>query len=161
MANVSTPYFPSSFASPHCIFISFRGHLLNTFVGHLHDALSKGGVEAFKYDLTPQTDEEIWKKLTKAISDSRLCIIIFSKYYASSKWCLDELVEILAKRITVIPVYYDVDLSTVRYQTGSFAEAFESHKLRYTGSKVDKWRKALAEISKVSAYHLEVDHTNE
>ncbi|KAI5345116.1 hypothetical protein L3X38_012993 [Prunus dulcis] len=51
--------------------------------------------------------------------------------YASSKWCLDDLVLILErKRISghvVLPVFYDVDPSEVRKQTGSLEKAFAGH----------------------------------
>jgi hypothetical protein len=39
--------------------------------------------------------EEISPSLVKAIEDSMLSVIIFSQNYASSKWCLDELLKIL------------------------------------------------------------------
>jgi hypothetical protein len=36
--------------------------------------------------------------LLKAIEESKLYVIVFSENYASSKWCLDELVKILESK---------------------------------------------------------------
>ncbi|KAK2992853.1 hypothetical protein RJ640_011946, partial [Escallonia rubra] len=70
-------------------------------------------------------------ELDKAIKGSQIAIIVFSKDYASSTWCLDELVMILdckdTYRHTAFPVFYDVEPSEVRNQRGSFADAFSRY----------------------------------
>jgi hypothetical protein len=57
-----------------------------------------------------------------------LSVIIFSQNYASSKWCLDELLKILEswkiRGQIAIPVFYEVDPSDVRKQSGSSGDAF-------------------------------------
>jgi len=72
--------------------------------------------------------EEISPSLVKAIEDSMLSVIIFSQNYASSKWCLDELLKILEswkiRGQIAIPVFYEVDPSDVRKQSGSSGDAF-------------------------------------
>ncbi|KEH17770.1 disease resistance protein (TIR-NBS-LRR class) [Medicago truncatula] len=51
-----------------------------------------------------------------------MAIIVFSKTYASSKWCLHQFVKIIgcfkAKELVVFPVFYNVDASEIRNQTG-------------------------------------------
>jgi uracil phosphoribosyltransferase len=42
-----------------------------------------------------RSGEEISSALLKAIEESAISIIVLSKNYASSRWCLDELVKIL------------------------------------------------------------------
>ena len=70
--------------------------------------------------------DEISLALLNAIEASKISIVIFSKNYASSKWCLDELVKILECKNCngqmVVPVFYHVHPSDVRNQTGSFAK---------------------------------------
>ncbi|KAL3564662.1 hypothetical protein D5086_032708, partial [Populus alba] len=78
--------------------------------------------------------------------------------YASSRWCLNELVEILEckNRKTgqiVLPVFYDIDPSDVRKQTGSFVKAFDKHEVCFK-EKVKEWRKALEEAGNLSGWNL-------
>ncbi|XP_059654913.1 disease resistance protein RPV1-like [Cornus florida] len=97
----------------------------------------------------------------KAIQESRISIIVFSKNYASSRWCLDELLIILEHKKTVghmiLPVFYHVDPSHVRNQSGSFAEAFARHEERFKAEtkeikeegldKIQRWKTALREVA--------------
>ena len=57
--------------------------------------------------------EEISPTLVTAIQRSRCSIIVLSENYASSKWCLEELVEALEGKRTknqrVVPIFYNVD----------------------------------------------------
>ena len=63
--------------------------------------------------------EEIRPALLKAIQESRIAIIVFSKNYTSSTFCLDEFVTILehleAEGRLVWPIFFDVDPSEVRH----------------------------------------------
>lgn len=85
---------------------------------------------------------------------------MFSKDYASSSWCLDELVMILDHRRTsdhvVLPVFYNVDPSQVRMQTGSLAKVFARHEknqsLKY---KVSGWRAVLTEVAGLAGMVLQ------
>uniref|UniRef100_A0A6N2KK26 TIR domain-containing protein n=1 Tax=Salix viminalis TaxID=40686 RepID=A0A6N2KK26_SALVM len=102
--------------------------------------------------------EEISKHLLKAIQESKISIVIFSKGYASTRWCLNELVEILEckNRKTgqiVLPIFYDIDPSDVRKQTGSFAKAFDKHE-ECLKEKEKGWRKALEEAGNLSGWNL-------
>ncbi|KDO42841.1 hypothetical protein CISIN_1g048539mg, partial [Citrus sinensis] len=96
------------------VFLSFRGEDTgDNFTSHLFAAL-------------PNRGDEISLALLNAIEASKISIVIFSKNYASSKWCLDELVKILECKNCngqmVVPVFYHVHPSDVRNQTGSFAK---------------------------------------
>ncbi|KAK9200304.1 hypothetical protein WN944_015501 [Citrus x changshan-huyou] len=59
--------------------------------------------------------DEISESLVNAIEASAISVIVFSEGYASSRWCLDELVKILDCKKEyaqiVIPVFYRVDPS--------------------------------------------------
>ncbi|XP_042491894.1 TMV resistance protein N-like [Macadamia integrifolia] len=117
----------SSSGRSYDVFPSFRGEdTRNTFTAHLYNALDDAGIHTFKDDERLCTGEEIGPELLSAIEQSRISIPIFSKNYASSKWCLNELVKIVECRKTmnqlVLPIFYDVDPSDVRNHTGSYAE---------------------------------------
>ena len=88
-----------------------------------------------------------------AIKASAISVIIFSEDYASSRWCLDELAEILECKNEyaqiVIPVFYRVDPSDVRNQTGSFGDSFSKLEERFeqNSEKLQTWRKGLREAA--------------
>ncbi|KAG7945482.1 hypothetical protein I3843_15G154200 [Carya illinoinensis] len=74
------------------VLLSFRGEdTRNTFVAHLYDALARKGIHTFLDEDGLRRGTEISPTLLKAIESSRISIIILSKNYASSTWCLNEL----------------------------------------------------------------------
>eukprot|EP00258_Populus_trichocarpa_P031688 XP_024447707.1 TMV resistance protein N isoform X2 [Populus trichocarpa] len=142
------------------VFLSFRGEdTRKTFTDHLYTALVQAGIRAFRDDDDLPRGEEISDHLLRAIQESKISIVVFSKGYASSRWCLNELVEILEckKRKTgqiVLPIFYDIDPSDVRKQTGSFAKAFDKHEKRFEEKLVKEWRKALEDAANLSGRSL-------
>ncbi|KAJ6947414.1 disease resistance protein RUN1-like [Populus alba x Populus x berolinensis] len=142
------------------VFLSFRGEdTRKTFVDHLYTALVQAGIHTFRDDDELPRGEEISEHLLEAIRESKISIVVFSKGYASSRWCLNELVEILkCKRKKtgqiVLPIFYDIDPSDVRKQTGSFAEAFDKHEERFEEKLVKEWRKALEDAGNLSGWSL-------
>ena len=86
----------SSFDWKHAVFLSFRGEdTSNNFTGHLYKALNQKGIDTFIDDKNLRKGEEISPTLITAIRRSRCSVIVLSENYTSSKWCLEELVEIL------------------------------------------------------------------
>nr|XP_028960699.1 disease resistance protein RLM3-like [Malus domestica] len=77
-------------------------------------------------------EEAISDKVKRAIRGSRIAVIIFSRRYADSIRCLEELVKIMECKRTmeqmVLPIFYDVDPSDVKNQSGTFAKAFKNTK---------------------------------
>ncbi|XP_063940300.1 TMV resistance protein N-like isoform X2 [Daucus carota subsp. sativus] len=105
--------------------------------------------------------DNISDALREAIEESKIYIVVFSKNYASSPWCLNELVDIVRFKNTehrlIIPVFYKIDPSVVRHVTESFKKAFEVHQEGYYKDQmqqVDKWRAALKEAANVSGEHV-------
>lgn len=101
-------------------------------------------------------------EVEKAIRHSRSSIIVISKGYPFSTWCLDELVMILQQKRTsqhfVLPLFYDVEPFQVRKQTGVFAEAFSRHEEQFKDiclEKVKGWRAALTEVSDLGGMVLQ------
>ncbi|KAM3321433.1 hypothetical protein P3S67_008635 [Capsicum chacoense] len=141
------------------VFLSFRGEdLRKTFVDHLYIALQQKCINTFKDDEKLEKGKSISPDLVRAIEESRIALIIFSKNYADSTWCLDELTKIMEcnkqKGQIVLPVFYDVDPSTVRRQKHSYGEAFGKHEDRFKDDKVQKWRAALEEAANLSGWDL-------
>ena len=84
-----------TFGWSYDVFLSFRGEdTRDKFISHLVVALRQKGVNFFIDDKLDR-GHQISKSLLKSIEESRISIIIFSQNYASSTWCLDELVKII------------------------------------------------------------------
>ena len=96
----------------------------------------------------------------KAIEESKNAIIVLSKNYAFSKWCLNELVKILEctkeKGLKVWPIFYHVNPSDVGNQRETFGKAFLKHEedRQVSIEQIQKWRTALKEGSKIRGRHL-------
>uniref|UniRef100_A0A0A0LFS4 TIR domain-containing protein n=1 Tax=Cucumis sativus TaxID=3659 RepID=A0A0A0LFS4_CUCSA len=141
------------------VFFSFRGEdTRSNFISHLHMALRLKEVNVFIDDKLKR-GEQIYESLLKFIERSRLSLVIFSKDYASSTWCLDELVKIIeckkSKGQAVWPVFYKVDPSEVRKQTGGFGEALAKHEAnKLLTNKIQPWREALTFAAGLSGWDL-------
>ncbi|XP_024194338.2 disease resistance protein RPV1 [Rosa chinensis] len=142
----------------HQVFLSFRGDTRFNFTDHLYKALCDRGIETFRDADKLRIGEEISAALLKAIEESRVSIVVFSQNYASSRWCLDELVKILDCRKSegqeVRPVFYKVNPSDVRYQKGAFGDAFAKLERRYKDS-MGKWKATLKEAADLSGWTYE------
>jgi len=144
------------------VFISFRGDDTRAgFTSHLYAALCRSKIYTY-IDYRIEKGDEVWVELVKAIKQSTIFLVVFSENYASSTWCLNELVEIMEccnknedDKVVVIPVFYHVDPSHVRKQTGSYGTALTKHKKQ--GKNDDKmmqnWKNALFQAANLSGFH--------
>ncbi|XP_031267535.1 disease resistance-like protein DSC1 isoform X2 [Pistacia vera] len=141
------------------VFLSFRDEeTQKNFRSHLYDAFSRENINTFIDDKLNR-GEEISPALLTAIEQSKISVIILSKGYGSSSWCLKELEKIVEckKKYSqiLIPIFYHVDPSDVRKQTGDFGKAFSQLEERF---KVDdpemlqRWKTALTDIGNLSGF---------
>ena len=150
----------SSAFKRHDVFLSFTGvDVRNTFLSHLYNALRQKNIETYKDDVKLQIGDNIPNGLFKAIEASRISIVVFSKNYAFSSWCLRELGHILrCTRETecILPVFYNVDPSDVRNQKGSYAAAFVKHEKRrkFPTAEITEWKHALSFAADISGCHI-------
>ena len=138
------------------MFLSFRGKdTRNNFTAHLHRELRTKGINTFIDEERLETGLVIRPALVAAIENSKFSIIVLSENYASSRWCLEELVKILECKRTrgqrVLPIFYDVDPSDVRNHRGKFGEALAEHEVKSRNmDRVPIWRVALIEVANLS-----------
>ncbi|KAG7945295.1 hypothetical protein I3843_15G144400 [Carya illinoinensis] len=141
----------------HDVFLSFRGEDVRYgFISHLHQALNQRGIKTYIDSINLERGEEISPVLCKAIEESMISIIVLSKNYAESRWCLDELLKILdCKETIVLPIFYHIDPSEVRHQKGIFGESFDKlgAKLK-DNAKMLKWKVALKRVADLSGFTL-------
>ena len=148
----------SSCRGSYDVFLNFRGKdTRNGFTAHLYEALCNNGIEAFMDANEVAKGEKIYPALVTAIEKSMFCVVVFSENYASSIWCLEELVKILdcknTMEQTVLPIFYNVDPSDVREQKGSFEKALFKHEQKLKEpEKVQIWREALTEAASLSGW---------
>lgn len=163
-----TSSYSFSCAFKYDVFLSFRGSDTRySFTGYLYKALSDRGIHTFFDDEELKGGDEIKPSLAKCIKESRIAIPVFSENYASSSFCLDELVTIIeclkAEGHLVLPVFYGMDPSHVRHQTRSYSEAiakhverFQNNKEKYTDhmERLWKWKMALTQAAALSGKYF-------
>ncbi|AES76447.2 disease resistance protein (TIR-NBS-LRR class) [Medicago truncatula] len=142
------------------VFLSFRGEdTRHGFTGNLWKALDDKGVRTFMDDENLQKGDEITPSLIKAIEDSQIAIVVLSKNYASSSFCLQELSKILDTMKDkvgrfVMPVFYKVDPSDVRKLKGTYGDAMD--KLgEASSSSHNKWKDSLHQVANLSGFPYE------
>ncbi|PON32201.1 TIR-NBS-LRR-like protein [Parasponia andersonii] len=161
MADIASSSSSSSVVVPssykYDVFLSFRGvDTRKNFTSHLYAALWRRNIEAYIDSENLERGEEISSTLLTTIEESKLSIVIFSENYASSRWCLEELVRIVEcineREHIVLPVFYGVDPAVVRHQKGSYANAFVKLEERFKDDKTKRWRDALTAAANISGY---------
>ncbi|KAL1225326.1 Disease resistance protein RML1B [Cardamine amara subsp. amara] len=148
----------STRTSRYRVFASFHGpDVRKTFLSHLRKQFNYNGITMFD-DQGIERSLMIAPVLTRAIRESKISIVLLSKNYASSSWCLDELLDILKCKgdmgQTVMTVFYGVDPSDVRKQTGEFGIAFNETCAGKTEEERRKWSQALNDVGNIAGEHF-------
>ncbi|XP_019090875.1 PREDICTED: disease resistance protein RPS6-like [Camelina sativa] len=132
---------------------ALAGKIRITFLSHFLTELDQKLIKTFK-DNKIERSHSIAPELVRAIRTSK---IVFSENYTSSSWCLDELVEIVKCKEEsgqlVIPIFYGLDPSHVRKQTGKFGEAFAKTCQIKTKGVQKQWQEALVLVANLLGYH--------
>ncbi|XP_027334853.1 TMV resistance protein N-like [Abrus precatorius] len=146
------------------VFINFRGEdTRKCFVSHLYAALANAGVNTFLDDEELRKGTNLGAGLRQAIEGSQIALVVFSKNYASSGWCLIELDKIIQCRRSfgqvVVPIFYDVEPSDVRNVKGAFGEALETlarkrGKDRESFKELPQWKRALNKAAHLSGWDV-------
>ncbi|XP_048131779.1 disease resistance protein RPV1-like [Rhodamnia argentea] len=145
------------------VFLSFRGPDTRlTIADCLYNDMIRAGIRVFKDNEELRFGEEIGGGLLQAINESRIYIPIFSKDYASSKWCLRELAHIVElsrdnDQKVILPIFYDVDADDVKLKTDLYQEALQNHKSDSGEDLVKQWEEALREVARIRGRNLK-DH---
>ncbi|KAJ4975360.1 hypothetical protein NE237_000466 [Protea cynaroides] len=144
------------------VFLNFRSKdTRNNFIGFLHKALEDSGIIVFIDSEELWAEESISPALVKVIENSKISIPVFSKDYASSKGCLEELLQIVhyhrSNGQIVLPIFFDVERSDVRDQSGSFEGSFREHEKNFEPQVLESWKEALRMVGNLEGWVLEED----
>ncbi|XP_076888387.1 uncharacterized protein LOC143538804 [Bidens hawaiensis] len=142
------------------VFLSFRGEDTRYNFVDLHVALKQSGICVFKDDGELKIGKAISPELLKAIEESKFAVVVISRNYANSSWCLAELAKIMEWHnrnvLKVIPVFYHVNPSDIRGQKNEVAVFFQQHEVHFREEmdKVNEWRDALTAAANLSGKHI-------
>ncbi|KFK26018.1 hypothetical protein AALP_AA8G192800 [Arabis alpina] len=147
----------SSHRYSYDVFPSFCGQdIRKTFLSHFLQGLKRNEIKTF-IDNGIKRSDSINSELVRAITESRIAVVILSKNFDSSGWCLNELQLIMECKVsleqTVMTIFYDVDPSDVRKQTGDFGKAFEETCHGKTEEQKQRWRQALTQVAVIAGEH--------
>ncbi|CAN1136857.1 Disease resistance protein RUN1, partial [Linum perenne] len=162
MAVTSPPGAVSSPTSGRpLVFLSFRGSdTRKNFTDHLYNALTWTGFRTYRDENEIEGGEDIVEQISLAIKYSRMSLIVFSQNFASSSYCLDEVVNILEckrnKEHTVVPIFYNVSTDDVTEDNGTYDKAMR--KICDDDETVSKWRKTIRDVAGLDGMVLGAGH---
>ncbi|EFH47107.1 predicted protein [Arabidopsis lyrata subsp. lyrata] len=141
----------------HDVFPSFHGaDVRKTFLAHILKEFKGKGIVPF-IDNDIERSKSIGPELIEAIKGSKIAIVLLSRNYASSSWCLNELVEIMNCREelgqTVMTIFYDVDPTDVKKQTGDFGKVFKKTCKGKTKEDIKRWQNVLEAVATIAGEH--------
>lgn len=124
------------------VFLSFRGSdTRQGFASVLYDHMVKAGIRVFKDDGELKAGDKI-ETVLEAINNSEICVPIFSKNFASSKWCLEEVKRMVHLEKAICPVFYGVSVEDVKLKTQTYNKIMQ--KLETNNEQnMDEWKDAL------------------
>jgi hypothetical protein len=150
------------------VFINHRGpDVKDTFASYLYRRLISNGLSVFLDREVLEEGLNITSQIKDAIRVASVHVAIFSPTYAESQWCLDELVLMVISGAIILPVFYKVEPSVVRWTAGAYGEALQRlqakktldiktgvEKPRYDSDTIQNWRNALSHVADKSGFVL-------
>lgn len=129
------------------VYMSFRGtDIRQGFADILYDHMDRAGIQVFRDENELAIGDKI-DNILQAISNSSICIPIFSKNFAQSEWCLDEVRKMVELNKDVLPVFYDVTPDDVGLNSPTYRQFMVEHENAYGKVKVEDWEHALKAIA--------------
>ncbi|XP_010048442.2 disease resistance protein RUN1-like [Eucalyptus grandis] len=145
------------------VFLSFRGSDTRKGITDvIYEGLVQAGVRTFRDEEEISDGESISKELHGAIKWSKIGIPILSRDYASSKWCLRELaqmVEQLNDGMIIMPVFFEIPVDHVKMKDGEgpYAAKIEAYKKDPTVKPhmIQEWVDALKKVTSLKGRQVD------
>ncbi|XP_030440280.2 disease resistance protein RPV1-like [Syzygium oleosum] len=151
----------SSTAIDYDVFLSFRGpDTRQGFTDCLYNDMLEANIHVFFDEEELRVGKEIGDELPTAIEKSKIYVPIFSKGYASSPWCLNELAHMLECKKSnpsekeIMPVFYDVEPCDVKLKSQLYINALEEHEEKFGPRTRQKWEDALKSVAQIKGWEL-------
>lgn len=127
----------------HQVFVNFRGaELRQNFISFLEPALKTAGINVF-VDKNEKRGEDL-TSLFRRIEESKIALVVFSRRYMESEWCLNELVKIKEcadeRKLVVIPIFFKVKPDELKKLLD---DACKKHGDLHEAHILSKWKVAL------------------
>jgi len=139
------------------VFLNHRGpDVKRGFASHLYQALQEAGCRPFLDERSLEEGKPGQKQIYEALRCASVHVAIFSKQYAHSPYCLDELCEMIKSQKPIIPVFYNVSPSVLRCEAdeGPYTKALKTHGST-SASEGKKWKDALRTAADLNGFKLE------
>ncbi|XP_030541303.1 disease resistance protein RPV1-like [Rhodamnia argentea] len=146
------------------VFLSFRGgDTRDVITDVLYSSLVGAGVRTFRDEEELSDGESLKKELPKAIKLSKIGIPILSKTYASSKWCLRELAQMVEQLdndgMIMMPVFFETPVDHVKMKDGKGRYADDIREHREKGvvdpAEIEKWESALKKVTSLKGRQVD------
>ncbi|XP_048133571.1 disease resistance protein L6-like [Rhodamnia argentea] len=155
------------------VFLSYRGvDTRYSIVEILYKNLLRNKVLVYRDDGIRSHGEGIPRELLAALDDSHIYIPFLSKNFASSTWCLYELVRMVGCKKSdgkrrILPIFYDVEKADVKLESNLYRDALNDHRSLYGddaeewGRKLKEWEEALRYVGDMDGYNLKANSLEE
>ena len=139
----------------YAVFLNHRGpDVKASFVSHLYNSLRECGCNPFLDVESLIKGKHALNSIDEALHGVHVHLAIFSKGYAESQYCLNELSDMMKSPEKVIPVFFQgVEPGDLRrIENGPFADAFQTHLGKDRDEDVKRWKSALLEASHLTGF---------
>lgn len=130
------------------VFLAFRGpDTRYGLAAYLYTSLVAAGIRVFNDDDPSLIGKDVAREIRNAIDHSIISIPILSENYTSSRWCLDDLAQIVDCKRTkgqkILPIFYKVKPSQM--QDASHCLRLQLKDLE-DESTYERWERAMREV---------------
>ncbi|XP_039164797.1 mitogen-activated protein kinase kinase kinase 1-like [Eucalyptus grandis] len=150
----------SASATQYDVFLSFRGpDTRNTFTDYLYRTMVGQGIVAYRDSEELHAGDRI-DDLLRAVSNSKICIPVLSRGYASSAWCLRELARVTelhesTGKPEILPIFFDVTPTDVKLRTEMYLKDLEKHEQRHGAEMRQQWEAALGKVAEIKGWEVQ------
>ncbi|KAI6681757.1 hypothetical protein NL676_035638 [Syzygium grande] len=147
-------------AARYDVFLSFRGpDTRDTFTDCLYRTMVGQGIVAYRDSEELHAGDRI-DDLLRAVGESKVCIPVLSRGYASSAWCLRELACAMelnesTGKPAILPVFFDVTPLDVKLRTELYVKDLEKHERRLGGEIRQRWEAALRKVAEIKGWKVQ------